>query len=33
MATRSSGETGHDSTAMPFGAVTLDWLEQEGADG
>ncbi|WP_265108536.1 aldo/keto reductase [Halosolutus halophilus] len=32
METRSLGETGHDSTVMTFGAIALNWLEQEGAD-
>ncbi|WP_129115894.1 aldo/keto reductase [Halegenticoccus tardaugens] len=32
MKTRSLGETGHDSTVMTFGAIVLNWLEQEGAD-
>ena len=26
------GETGHDSTVMTFGAIALNWLEQEGAN-
>jgi aryl-alcohol dehydrogenase-like predicted oxidoreductase len=32
MQTRPLGETGHDSTVMTFGAIALNWLEQEGAD-
>jgi len=32
METRPLGETGHDSTVMTFGAIALNWLEQEGAD-
>ncbi|MGQ3329206.1 aldo/keto reductase [Halorubrum sp. FL23] len=32
MQTRSLGDTGHDSTVMTFGAIALNWLEQEGAN-
>jgi len=32
METRPLGDTGHDSTVMTFGAIALNWLEQEGAD-
>jgi aryl-alcohol dehydrogenase-like predicted oxidoreductase len=32
MQTRPLGETGHDSTVLTFGAIALNWLEQEGAD-
>ncbi|WP_207590267.1 aldo/keto reductase [Halomontanus rarus] len=32
MQTRALGETGHDSTVMTFGAIALNWLEQEGAN-
>ena len=32
METRALGETGHDSTVMTFGAIALNWLEQEGAN-
>ncbi|MFC4541860.1 aldo/keto reductase [Halosolutus amylolyticus] len=32
METRALGDTGHDSTVMTFGAIALNWLEQEGAD-
>ncbi|MFB6308172.1 MAG: aldo/keto reductase [Haloarculaceae archaeon] len=32
MQTRTLGETGHDSTIMTFGAIALNWLEQEGAN-
>ncbi|MCU4750695.1 aldo/keto reductase [Halobacteria archaeon AArc-curdl1] len=32
MNTRPLGETGHDSSLMTFGAIALNWLEQEGAD-
>ncbi len=32
MQTRALGDTGHDSTVMTFGAIALNWLEQEGAD-
>ncbi|WP_458190504.1 aldo/keto reductase [Haladaptatus sp. NG-WS-4] len=32
MQTRSLGETGHDSSVMTFGAIALNWLEQEGAN-
>lgn len=32
MRTRTLGATGHDSTVMTFGAIALNWLEQEGAD-
>ncbi|MFC4247721.1 aldo/keto reductase [Natribaculum luteum] len=32
METRSLGKTGHDSTVMTFGAIALNWLEQDGAD-
>jgi predicted aldo/keto reductase-like oxidoreductase len=32
METRPLGETGHDSTVMTFGAIALNYLEQEGAD-
>ena len=32
MDTRPLGTTGHDSTVMSFGAIALDWLEQEGAN-
>ena len=32
METRTLGDTGHDSTVMTFGAIALNWLEQEGAN-
>ncbi|WP_380676305.1 aldo/keto reductase [Salinigranum sp. GCM10025319] len=32
METRALGGTGHDSTVMTFGAIALNWLEQEGAN-
>lgn len=32
MQTRPLGDTGHDSTIATFGAIALNWLEQEGAD-
>lgn len=32
METRQLGRTGHDSTVMTFGAIALNWLEQEGAN-
>ena len=32
MQTRPLGETGHDSTVAAFGAIALNWLEQEGAN-
>ncbi|MFB6154815.1 MAG: aldo/keto reductase [Haloferacaceae archaeon] len=32
MQTRALGNTGHDSTVATFGAIALNWLEQEGAD-
>ncbi len=32
MRTRSLGDTGHDSSIMTFGAIALNWLEQEGAN-
>ncbi|WP_435347626.1 aldo/keto reductase [Haloarchaeobius sp. HRN-SO-5] len=32
METRTLGTTGHDSTVTTFGAIALNWLEQEGAD-
>ncbi|WP_435095215.1 aldo/keto reductase [Halarchaeum sp. P4] len=32
METRPLGATGHDSTVMTFGAIALNWLEQEGAN-
>lgn len=32
MKTRPLGSTGHDSTVMTFGAIALNWLEQEGAN-
>lgn len=32
METRSLGNTGHDSTVTTFGAIALNWLEQEGAN-
>ncbi|WP_226481543.1 aldo/keto reductase [Natrinema amylolyticum] len=32
MQTRTLGATGHDSTVMTFGAIALNWLEQEGAN-
>ncbi|WP_227357123.1 aldo/keto reductase [Haladaptatus salinisoli] len=32
METRPLGEIEHDSTVMTFGAIALNWLEQEGAD-
>ncbi|WP_114577362.1 aldo/keto reductase [Saliphagus sp. LR7] len=32
MRTRPLGETGQESTVMTFGAIALNWLEQEGAD-
>jgi aryl-alcohol dehydrogenase-like predicted oxidoreductase len=33
MQTRALGDTGHDSSVTTFGAIALNWLEQEGADG
>jgi aryl-alcohol dehydrogenase-like predicted oxidoreductase len=32
METRPLGETGQENTVMTFGAIALDYLEQEGAD-
>jgi aryl-alcohol dehydrogenase-like predicted oxidoreductase len=32
MDTRELGATGHESSLMTFGAIALNWLEQEGAD-
>ena len=32
MQTRSLGATSHDSSIMTFGAIALNWLEQEGAN-
>ncbi|MFC6730003.1 aldo/keto reductase [Natronoarchaeum mannanilyticum] len=32
MQTRPLGETGHDSSVATFGAIALNWLEQEGAN-
>ena len=32
MQTRSLGQTGHESSIMTFGAIALNWLEQEGAN-
>lgn len=32
MQTRVLGETGHESTIMTFGAIALNWLEQDGAN-
>ncbi|SDM44047.1 Predicted oxidoreductase of the aldo/keto reductase family [Halogranum gelatinilyticum] len=32
MQTRPLGDTGHDSTIMTFGAIALNWLDQEGAN-
>lgn len=32
MQTRVLGKTDHESTIMTFGAIALNWLEQEGAD-
>ncbi|NHN48579.1 aldo/keto reductase [Halostella sp. JP-L12] len=32
METRELGDTGHESTVMTFGAIALNWLEQEGAN-
>jgi aryl-alcohol dehydrogenase-like predicted oxidoreductase len=32
MQTRALGDTGHDSSVTTFGAIALNWLEQEGAD-
>ena len=32
MQTRELGDTGHESSLMTFGAIALNWLEQEGAD-
>ena len=32
MQTRPLGDTGHDSTVTTFGAIALNWLEQEGAN-
>jgi aryl-alcohol dehydrogenase-like predicted oxidoreductase len=32
MQTRTLGRTGHDSTLATFGAIALNWLEQEGAN-
>jgi aryl-alcohol dehydrogenase-like predicted oxidoreductase len=32
METRPLGETGHDSSLLTFGAIALNWLEQEGAN-
>jgi aryl-alcohol dehydrogenase-like predicted oxidoreductase len=32
MQTRPLGDTGHDSSIATFGAIALNWLEQEGAN-
>ncbi|WP_247002469.1 aldo/keto reductase [Halosolutus gelatinilyticus] len=32
METRSLGATGHESSVATFGAIALNWLEQDGAD-
>jgi aryl-alcohol dehydrogenase-like predicted oxidoreductase len=32
METRALGDTGRESTVMTFGAIALNWLEQEGAN-
>lgn len=32
MITRPLGSTGHDSSILTFGAIALNWLEQEGAN-
>jgi aryl-alcohol dehydrogenase-like predicted oxidoreductase len=32
METRALGGTGHDSSVMTFGAIALNWLEQDGAN-
>lgn len=32
METRDLGTTGHESSVATFGAIALNWLEQEGAD-
>jgi aryl-alcohol dehydrogenase-like predicted oxidoreductase len=32
MERRQLGDTGHESTVLTFGAIALNWLEQEGAD-
>lgn len=32
MQTRPLGDTGHDSSIMTFGAIALNWLDQEGAN-
>ncbi|CQR49467.1 MULTISPECIES: aldo/keto reductase [Haloferax] len=32
MQTRALGDTGHESTIATFGAIALNWLEQEGAN-
>ena len=32
MRTRPLGETGHESTVMTFGAIALNWVEQEAAN-
>ncbi len=32
MQTRELGDTGQESSLMTFGAIALNWLEQEGAD-
>ncbi|GAB3671824.1 aldo/keto reductase [Halopiger thermotolerans] len=32
METRPLGDTGHESTVATFGAIALNWLEQEGAN-
>lgn len=32
METRDLGSTGHESTVATFGAIALNWLEQEGAN-
>jgi aryl-alcohol dehydrogenase-like predicted oxidoreductase len=32
METRTLGPTGHESSVATFGAIALNWLEQEGAD-
>ncbi|ELY67965.1 aldo/keto reductase [Natrinema versiforme] len=32
METRDLGSTGHESTVVTFGAIALNWLEQEGAN-
>ena len=32
MQTRALGDTGHESSIATFGAIALNWLEQEGAN-